>query len=419
MGLWTFLKRLLFGLTGSRPARRVAPRHRKPRTNRPKLEPLRYQKKTAREKTDPPESSTPPYPFAWRNPATGGYLDLTEGTDFDRLRKWKLPELTTLDDLARWLEMPLGKVAWLTARTSSGSSVSSVQQSHYVYRWLKKRRGGERLIESPKPILKSVQRNILREILDRVPIHSNCHSFAVGRSIVTNAQPHTGMRVVVKFDLQDFYPSVSFNRVAGIFLGLGYSREIALWLARLTTNSLPLVLPFPDSGPSAFRGYTQRHLPQGAPTSPALANLSAFALDVRLSGLARSFDANYTRYADDLTFSGPQRLISGLRILIPLTEKVIRSERFRVNLKKRKVLRNNQRQTVAGVVVNEHPNISRQDFDRLKAILFNCVRFGADSQNRDRHDHFKEHLRGKIAQISQINPARGDKLSALFAQIRW
>ncbi|HSG69016.1 MAG TPA: reverse transcriptase family protein [Planctomycetaceae bacterium] len=419
MGLWNFLKRLLFG-AGRRPAgRQISPRHRKASRSRPVLKTLRYKKQYARTKIDPPESATPPYPFARRNPRTGQYLDLSAGTDRDRLRDWNLPELETLDDLARWLELPLGKVAWLTARISYGQSTSTVQQSHYHYCWIKKRRGGERLIESPKPILKAVQHKILREILDRVPVHSDCHSFVAGRSIVTNAEPHVGQRVILKFDLHDFYPSVSINRVTGIFQGMGYCREIALWLARLTTNAIPPHMPFPDSGPAALRPYTRRHLPQGAPTSPALANLSAFALDLRLSGLARSFGANYTRYADDLTFSGPQRLISGLRVLIPLAEKVIRSERFRVHPQKRKVIRNNQRQTVTGVVVNEHPNIGRMEYDRLKAILYNCTRSGPHAQNRNGHDNFQEHLRGRIAQMSQINPARGAKLSALFAKIRW
>jgi RNA-directed DNA polymerase len=419
MGIWKFLKRLLFGWMHSAPARPLAPRHRKSPRTRPRLRGLRYRESSVREQPDPPESATPPYPFAWRNPRTGGFLDLTQGTSWERLRAWNLPELTTLEDLARWLELPLGQLAWLTARTSSGSSHSTVRQSHYVYRWIKKRQGGERLIEAPKPMLKAVQRKILWEILRRVPVHLSCHSFIAGCSIVTNAAPHAGQRVIVKFDLHDFYPSVSFSRVVGIFQGIGYSREIALWLARLTTTAVPHQIPFPESGPAALRGYQHRHLPQGAPTSPALANLSAFGLDVRLSGLARAFGATYTRYADDLTFSGPQRLISGLRILIPLAQKVIRQERFRVHLKKRKVIRNNQRQTVTGVVVNAHPNIARRDFDRLKAILFNCARFGPDSQNRNGHDNFREHLRGKIAQMNQVNPRRGAKLRTLFEQIRW
>src|SRR5207244_3419694 len=103
--------------------------------------------------------------------------------------------------------------------------------------------------------------------------------------------------------------------------------------------------------------YLPRHLPQGTPTSPALANLSAFGLDLRLSGLSRSFGVNYTRYADDLTFSGDEKFLRSLAVFLPLAEGIVRSCRFRVNKAKRRVIGNSQRQQVTGVVVNEKLNI--------------------------------------------------------------
>jgi retron-type reverse transcriptase len=160
-------------------------------------------------------------------------------------------------------------------------------------------------------------------------------------------------------------------------------------------------------------------LPQGAPTSPALANLSAYSLDVRLSGLARSFGATYTRYADDLTFSGPQRFGTSLRDFIPLVSQVVRQERFRLNGSKRKVLRSSGKLIVTGVVVNEKVNVSRREFDRLKAVLTNCARRGASTQNNSGHPHFAAHLRGRIAQMTQLNPARGARLLAVYNQIDW
>jgi hypothetical protein len=240
-----------------------------------------------------------------------------------------------------------------------------------------------------------------------------------GRSIVTNAKPHVGRAVLLKFDLENFYATVSMARVTGIFRGLGYSREAAIWLARLTTSALPMNTPFERSDPAALLPYLRRHLPQGAPTSPALANLSAWGLDVRLSGLARSFGANYTRYADDLTFSGPEEFIPSLRDFIPLVSKVIRQERFRVNKKKRKVIRDNARQTVTGVVVNTRLNIDRREFDRLKAILTNCEHHGPSTQNRDKRENFAAHLRGRIAHVAQLNPARGSKLLGIYQRIDW
>jgi hypothetical protein len=162
-----------------------------------------------------------------------------------------------------------------------------------------------------------------------------------------------------------------------------------------------------------------RHLPQGAPTSPALANLSAFGLDVRLAGLAQSWRLQYTRYADDLTFSGDARFIAALRDFIPLAEQVIRSEGFQSKRQKRRVVRANQRQVVAGVVVNARINVARSEYDVLKAILHNCVTHGPGSQNRQDHPRFEAHLRGRIAHVARLNPTRGQRLLAILERIKW
>ena len=262
---------------------------------------------------------------------------------------------------------------------------------------------------------------ILREILDKVPVHPQAHGFCAGRSVLTNAQPHVGRRIVLKFDLENFYPNVRYSRVVAIFRSLGFSRDVAIWLGRLTTSALPWDAERNLDHPLHLTAlnYYHRHLPQGAPTSPALANLSAHGLDVRLSGLARKFDARYTRYADDLTFSGTRQFAGALSDFIPLVRQVIRDERFFLNRTKGKVLRNNQRQTVTGVVVNSKPNFRRDEFDRLKATLHNCVQRGPVSQNRQKHERFSEHLRGRIAYVAQLNPDRGAKLLELYDQIDW
>ncbi|RMG41975.1 MAG: RNA-directed DNA polymerase, partial [Planctomycetota bacterium] len=240
------------------------------------------------------------------------------------------------------------------------------------------------------------------------------------RSPRTNAAVHAGSAVVVKFDISDFYGSIGFNRVVAVFRGLGYSREAALWLARLTTSILPLSVnpPQPGAAVSLLR-YQRRHLPQGAPTSPALANLAAFPLDVRLSGLARTFSARYTRYADDLTISGGGHLDRGLHVLLPLVRQIVKQERLRLNADKFRILRAHQRQIVTGVVVNTRPNVPRALFDELKAILTNCIRHGPASQNRTGATDFAAHLRGRIAYVQQLNPDRGRRLLELFDRIDW
>lgn len=364
------------------------------------------------------ETEGEPYKYARYGSQTGRYLDLSRDVNEARLAEYGLPVLRTPDDLANWIGLPLNKVAWLVHRFSAGRP-ASVKDSHYHFHWLKKRHGGWRLIEAPKAMLKLVQTKILRELLDPIPVHRSAHGFTAGRSIITNAEPHVGQAVVLKLDLANFYTTVSFSRVVAIFRGLGYSREVAIWLGLLTTSAVPGNLGFQEQGPYAIVAYLRRHLPQGAPTSPALANLSAFGLDARISGLAKSFGATYTRYADDLTISGPKDFSHALRTIIPLVQQIVRQEQFYVNRAKRRILRSHQRQSVTGVIVNEKPNISRGDYDRLKAMLTNCLRHGPSTQNRIEVPDFYNHLRGCIAHVSMLNPARGQKLTELFQRIDW
>ena len=359
-----------------------------------------------------------PYRYARYGSRTGHYLDLSRDGDVTRLQRFDLPIFHTPEELANWIGLPLNRLAWLVHRFSGGRPEIEAA-AHYHFRWVKKRLGGWRLIESPKSTLKAVQSKILRELLDNVPVHGTSHGFVRGRSILTNARPHVGQAIVLKFDLANFYTTVSFARVVAIFRSLGYSREVAIWLGLLTTSALPGNLRFQEQGPYAIVPYLRRHLPQGAPTSPALANLSAFGMDLRLAGFAKSYGATYTRYADDLTFSGPADLHYAMATIIPLIQQIVRQERFNLNPQKRRVLRAHQRLTVTGVVVNERTNVARADFDKLKAILTNCQRNGPSTQNRNQVEDFYHHLQGRIAHVSMLNPDRGQKLTALFQAIDW
>ncbi len=418
MGLFDFLIRLFFPRP-SRPVPEAVPKTPKRPRRRPRLVPLRAASGKTWARNATLDVKEPPYAFARLGIGTGRYLDLSQDGDEARLSRFALPAFHTPEQLANWLGIPLGSLAWLVHRFSDNSRPATEAEAHYHFRWLAKRRGGHRLIESPKRKLKGVQRKILADILGRVPPHPVAHGFAAGRSIVTNATPHVNQAVLLKFDLADFYATVTFGRVTALFRGLGYSREAAIWLARLTTSALPANIPFLKQEPSAVLPYLRRHLPQGAPTSPALANLSAFSLDVRLSGLARAFGAAYTRYADDLTFSGPAEFGRSLRDFIPLVSQIIRQERFRVNRAKRQVLRANRALVVTGVVVNQKVNVPRRQFDRLKAVLINCVREGPSTQNHKGHPRFAAHLRGRIAHVGHLNPTRGAKLLALYDRIDW
>ncbi|MEM8736564.1 MAG: reverse transcriptase domain-containing protein, partial [Planctomycetota bacterium] len=141
-------------------------------------------------------------------------------------------------------------------------------------------------------------------------------------------------------------------------------------------------------------------LPQGAPTSPAIANAVAYRLDQRLAGLARSVGADYTRYADDLTFSGDLSFVGAVSRVIPLVGAIAMEEGFTVNFRKTRRMYSGHRQTVLGLTVNDRPSASRHDYESLKAQLFNCIRHGPSSQNHDGYIDFRNHLRGRIQFVS-------------------
>jgi hypothetical protein len=164
----------------------------------------------------------------------------------------------------------------------------------------------------------------------------------------------------------------------------------------------------------------QPHLPQGAPMSPALANLAAFRLDRRLAGLAAATGMAFSRYADDLAFSSARRRIADeTRRLVDLVTDIAAGEGFRINYLKTPVRRAAQCQRLAGVVVNQHPNVDRRQYDLLKTVVHNAARHGAAGQNRAGHPALGDHLRGRIAWVSQLNPARGERLLATFVEIDW
>ena len=230
--------------------------------------------------------------------------------------------------------------------------------------------------------------------------------------------------VVIRFDLTDFFASVHAGRVYSVIRALGYPVNVARTLTGLCTNRVPSGwLVAPDVRDridwQERQRYRNRHLPQGAPTSPALANLCAFRLDLRLAGLARSLGATYTRYADDLAFSGGEDLARMAERVEIRVAAIAIEEGFAVNLRKTRVMRRGARQHLAGVVVNSHPNLARMEFDALKAVLTNCARSDPALQNRDGHSDFRAHLAGRVAHAAMLNPARGAKLKRIFDRIAW
>lgn len=345
-------------------------------------------------------------------------------------QNWPVPAIESVGALADWLELTHTELEWYADLKNLGYKRAESKLRHYHYRILTKQSGNLRLIESPKPVLKALQRRILKEILQKIPSHANAHGFVKARSIKTFTALHTEKRVVLRMDLRDFFPSISAARVQAFFRTAGYPEPVADFLTGLCTTVTPRdiwtraafgedPLHLWETRGQARAFYHRSHLPQGAPTSPLLANFCAYRLDCRLSGLAESAGAAYTRYADDLAFSGDQEFEQRVERFSDHVAAIAMEEGLSVQHRKTRIMRQSVRQQLTGLVLNQRQNIRRADFDRLKAILTNCRRLGPSSQNRDAHPHFRQHLNGRVGFIEMVNPQRGQKLRAIFHQIQW
>lgn len=337
---------------------------------------------------------------------------------------WPVARVDSPPELADALELSDGQLAWLSDVKGLERTVTAERLRNYRYAAVPRRSGLPRVIEAPKLRLKEVQRWVLREILDRVPVHHAAQGFTRGRSVVDHARRHSGQPAVLRLDLTDFFASVSAGRVFGLFRTAGYDPAVAHVLTGLTTNVVPQhvwnVVHAASSAPvpATFRlgrALATPHLPQGAPTSPALANLAAFRLDRRLSGLAAARGLRYSRYADDLAFSGA-RLRSGGADLTALVATIVREEGFAIHPDKTVLRTRAACQSVCGIVVNAGPNVRRTEYDRLKAILHNAARDGPSSQGDAGR---QAELQGRVAWVASLNPARGEKLKRRLAQIDW
>ena len=343
-------------------------------------------------------------PFLGRG--VSGGLGRWQG-DADKLTAAQLPVLMRAGELASAMGVALSRLRWLTFHRGVAPLV------HYNRYTVPKKTGGVRAISAPKPELKRAQAWVQANILSKLPTGEPAHGFVSGRSIVTNAAAHAGKQVVINLDLQSFFPTVSYGRAKGLFASFGYSEEVATVLSLLCTEPPRVEVSVGDA--RSFVAMGARMVPQGASTSPALTNLVCRALDRRLTALAARHGFAYTRYADDLTFSGDTPSTAG-RILRSCRS-IITDEGFVEHPTKTKVMRRSRCQEVTGLTVNVRPSIPRTERRRLRAILHNAARTGLEAQNRDAEPDFAAHLRGKIAFVHMVDPRRAASLQAVFDRV--
>ena len=318
--------------------------------------------------------------------------DLT--TDPEQLERYGLPLWHNEEDLARALNVTVKQLRHFSIHRHRETS------PHYVCFAIPKRGGGQRLIYAPKRRLKEIQRRLHVLLTARLPTSSVAHGFLPQRSVGTNAAPHVGKKFVLKLDLKDCFPSIHFGRVRGLFISFGYGYPVATVLAVLMTECPRQ--PVEIDGSLFHVPVGPRACVQGAPTSPSLCNAVLLRLDHRLQGLAKKFGFAYTRYADDLTFSGDDA--SCAKALHRLIKKIVADEGWRLNSDKTRLLRRAQRQRVAGVVVNHTLGLSRQERRKLRAAIHQFAKSG-DSSSAHR-------LRGKVAYLRMLNAQQAAPLEA-------
>ena len=261
-----------------------------------------------------------------------------------------------------------------------------------------KRNGGIRIIDIPSERLKSIQKWILNKILYNIDIHECCYGFCRGKSIYDNALLHTNKDCVLNLDLKNFFPSIKQSEVFNIFYNKGYTKRVSYYLAKLLTKD--------------------GRLPQGSPASPMISNIVAKHLDMRLYKLARCYKVSYSRYADDITFSGA----SNVKNLIPIVTEIIREEGFEVNEKKTRYAYYYQRQEVTGLIVNKKVSISKEYMKELKKEIYYCQKYGVSSHLEKTNNHrsfFKEYLYGKAYFVNMVDKDVGQKILEQLDKIMW
>ncbi len=320
-------------------------------------------------------------------------------SDVNRLKAQNLPILNNAEDIALAMKISIGELRFLSF------SRKNSKISHYKRFQMAKKSGGYRLISAPMPKLKKAQHWILEELLNKVTVHQNAHGCVLGKSIKTNATPHIGKDVVINQDFKNFFPSVTYNRIKGVFMSLGYSNQVATIFSLLCSE--PKILDVSLLGENYYAQRGERFLPQGAPCSPAITNILCKKMDYRLTGLAKKYGFTYTRYVDDITFSGNNSDFSKITPLLKYSRYIVSSENFVLHPEKLRVMKRNARQEVTGVVVNEKANISKNSLKRFRSLLYQIEKDGIEGKFWTKGGNVLAQIDGYANFIFQIDSEKG------------
>lgn len=260
----------------------------------------------------------------------------------------------------------------------------AVKFTDYYYRefTISKRNGNPREIYEPLPSLKYIQRWILRNILYKIEISNYAKAYYPKRKFKQNLFWHRNRVKVVTLDIEDFFPSISFTSVEQIFKDLNYSSRLANLFAKLCTKN--------------------KELPQGSPTSPALSNIFMIPFDDAISDFCKERVIKYTRYADDLSFSGD----FDEEELIQKVKKELKSLDLSIKKEKTKIMTRDQAQIVTGVVVNDKLQVPFKVRNKLRQEMYYIKKYGWTEHVKHKkitQSNYISHLLGKVNFVLDMN----------------
>lgn len=276
----------------------------------------------------------------------------------------------------------------------------AISSTEFFYRKfnIQKKNGNYREISEPLPSLKEIQYFILREILYKQKVSRYCKSYIPKKKFKEYLKYHTNEKQVLTLDIENFFPSINFDIILDYFSGLGYSRDVSFYLSNLCTYST-----ITKKGEKKVDN-TKRFLPQGAPTSPYLSNLILIKFDETIATYCRDRQIKYSRYADDMAFSGKQIERDNL---VQFIEQELKKIGLKLNKDKTNFMKQNVKQIISGVIVNKKLQLPKSERNNIRKIMYFISKYGLEDhlkKTNEKRDYYLLHLLGKIQYGLSLNP---------------
>lgn len=275
----------------------------------------------------------------------------------------------------------------------------AISSTEFFYRKFKiqKKNGSYREISEPLPSLKEIQYFILKEILYKKKVSRYCKSYIPKKKFREYLKYHTNEKQVLTLDIENFFPSIKFDYIFNFFLELGYAADVSSYLSNLCTYS-------PTLNKIRIVDSSNRFLPQGAPTSPYLSNLVLIKFDDSVAEYCNQRNIKYTRYADDMAFSGKQIEKDDL---IQFVEQELRKIGLNLNKDKTNFMKQNVKQIISGVIVNKKLQLPKNERNNIRKSMYFITKYGLESHKKmtnEKRDYYLLHLLGKIQYGLSLNP---------------